>query len=79
MWDQRNDIAVIPYTFKPGVPVHIRILRHMGILEVEADRKQTLVSRLLSDAPGGFAVSVQDTRAEISDFRVMCMNEGGTL
>ena len=70
VWDQRNDIAVLPYLFDPDRAVSLEILRHDGILEVSVDGEQTLVSRILTDTRGGFALSVQDTRAEISDFAV---------
>ena len=70
VWDQRNDIATIPYTFREGGAVSLEILRHEGILEVGVDGEQTLVSRLLSDAHGGLALSVQDTSVCISDLSV---------
>ncbi len=74
-WDQRNDIAVIPFRFIPGKPFRLRILRNLGILEAEVDGKQTLVSRLLQDAHGGLALWVQDTDAEIKNFRVLTIKE----
>ena len=70
VWDQRNDIAVLPYAFPKDGAVSLEILRHDGILEVSVDGEQTLVSRMLTDAHGGIAFSVQDTEAEISDFSV---------
>ncbi len=70
VWDQRNDIATIPYPFREGGAVSLEILRHEGILEVGVDGEQTLVSRMLTDTHGGIAFSVQDTEAEISDFAV---------
>jgi len=39
-------------------------------LEVGVDGEQTLVSRMLTDANGGIAFSVQDTTAEIADFSI---------
>lgn len=70
IWDQRNDIAVIPFTFPKDRAISLEILRHNGILEVGVDGTQTLVSRLMGDASGGFAISVQDLSSEISDFVV---------
>ncbi|MBP3300799.1 MAG: hypothetical protein J6M34_04785 [Clostridia bacterium] len=70
VWDQRNDIAVIPYSFGEDRTISLEILRHDGILEVGVDGEQTLVSRLLSDAHGGLALSVQDTSVCISDLLV---------
>ena len=70
VWDQRNDIAVIPYTFDKDGTVSLEILRHDGILEVGVDGEQTLVSRMLTDAHGGIAFSVQDTVAKITDFSI---------
>lgn len=75
MWDQRNDIAVMPYSFCPSKPIHFEILRDRGILEICVDQKQTMVSRTLSDKPGGLAVSVQDTDAFITDLAVYTAEE----
>ena len=77
MWDQRNDIAVMPYSYAPSKPIHLDILRDRGILEICVDRKQTMVSRTLSDAPGGLAISVQDTDASVTGLAVYTMVHEG--
>ena len=61
---------MIPYTFDKDGTVSLEILRHDGILEVGVDGEQTLVSRMLTDAHGGIAFSVQDTVAKITDFSI---------
>ena len=76
VWDQRNDIAVIPYTYRPSEPIRLVILRTPGIIEISVDNAQTMVSRTLSDTSGGFAISVQDTDATVSGFAVYVPNEG---
>lgn len=74
MWDQRNDIAVIPFDvdFDGGFNVEL-IVKDVGqnaIIELSVDGRQTLVSRLLGYRPGVMAMSFQDTRAEIEGFEV---------
>ena len=40
------------------------------------DEKQTMVSRLLEDKTGGWAISAQDCEAEISGFTVWKKDSG---
>ena len=67
-WDQRNDIAVIPFEFPIGKPFFLDIVLDGGIIEVGVDREQTLVSRMLDFHTGHLAISVQDTKASFEDF-----------
>lgn len=70
MWDQRPDIAVIPWQYTPGTVYPVELIMDNGILEVGVNNSETLVSRLLNYAPGGLAISVQDACAVISGMAV---------
>lgn len=68
-WDQRPDIAVIPFVFPVNQSIHVDLLIDDTILEASIDGAQTLVSRMLEARGGGFGISVWDTHAKIENFR----------
>lgn len=75
MWDQRPDIAVIPWHCTAGEECPVELIVDSGILELSVGSRETLVSRLLPYAPGGFGISVQDARATIADLAVYTLPE----
>lgn len=70
VWDQRNDIAVIPFTPRLDQPFKVEIIRHGGIIEVGINGEQTLVSRLLCDCGSSLSVCAHDTDAKIHSLEV---------
>ena len=74
-WDQKGQIAAIPWRYGAGEKIRLEILRHGGILEVCVNGQQTLVSRLLEDCSGGMAIAVWDCDAVIGGLQVYTRGE----
>ena len=75
MWDQRPDIGVIPWQYTAGDVCPIELIVDNGILELSVNGRETLVSRLLPYAPGGFGIAVQDTCCVFTDLSVYTISE----
>jgi len=72
-WNQRSDINVIPYKMAADKATHFELLLNNGILELGVNKEQTLVARLLDYQHGGFAISAQDTDADIENLHIYSM------
>ncbi|MBQ7982439.1 MAG: hypothetical protein IJ302_02635 [Clostridia bacterium] len=64
-WDQKDEIALLPYRFTAGEVIHLEILRDGEILEVGVNGEQTMVAVIPDCRAGNFGISVQDTALEI--------------
>lgn len=59
MWDQRSDLAVVPWRAAEGC-CQVDLLLHGDLLEVGLDGESSLVCRLLKHPKGDLAFCVQD-------------------
>lgn len=69
-WDQRNDIASIPYSFDMETATNCKMFVHGDILELFVGEKQSLVSRLLKYPLGGLGLYAQDGRVDFRNLSV---------
>ena len=64
-WDQKDEIAILPYRFRAGEKISLEILRDGEILEVGVNGEQTMAAVIPGCRAGNFGVSVQDGAVHI--------------
>lgn len=66
-WDQRPDLAAIPWNPREGAFTQVDLLLHNDILEINLDESESLVYRLMKHQDGGLAFCVQDGVMQLQD------------
>lgn len=69
-FDQKNDIAYIPYQLMAEEYIQVQLFVHKNMVELFVGNKKSLISRILLFDKGEFAVHAQDGCIEMRDMKM---------
>ncbi len=74
-WDQRPDLAILPWQTGEDLSVELEILCDKNIVEISVGKSQTMVYRSFKGLEGALGLLVQDGACEFKDLEILIERE----